>query len=380
MADTAAIAILGGGPTGLTCALLLARSGRACVVCDAQTVEQARADRRVLAVSRGSWQILQPLLAKLPARAPITDVHVSSAGEFGATRIAASDFDGVELGATVYYGDLLAALDQAAAANPLIERRRPLRVQDVQQAPQSVRVICGEGAPLEAPLAINAEGWSRPGGTDARADSSDPPVALVGDVRVSGPKAGAAFERFTRDGPLALLPSPAGPALHSVVWCMPAALAQRRLAATDEARRADLQHAFGTRLGTIEALGELRVHRLHERMRTDVQAHRCVAIGNAAQTLHPVAGQGFNLAVRDCASLVDSLAAHAGDVAAALADYARRRRADRATIAAVTHWLPPLFATRFAPIAAARALGLTALDLVPALRNQLAHLLMFGVR
>jgi 2-octaprenyl-6-methoxyphenol hydroxylase len=105
-----------------------------------------------------------------------------------------------------------------------------------------------------------------------------------------------------------------------------------------------------------------------------------VAVGNAAQTLHPVAGQGFNLALRDCATLVDCIVASRADVPGALAGYARQRRIDRSTIARVTHWLPQVFATRFAPVAIARSLGLTALDLVPPLRNELAHLLMFGVR
>ncbi|HYS12420.1 MAG TPA: FAD-dependent monooxygenase [Burkholderiaceae bacterium] len=380
MSRAAPIAILGGGPTGLTCALMLARSGRTSVVFDAQAAGAAHADRRLLALGRGSWQIVQPLLATLPPRAPITDVFVSSAGEFGATHIGARDFDGEELGATVFFGDLVAALEQAAGASAAIEQRRPQRVVDVQQAPDRVRVFCGDSEPFEAALAIHAEGWAALPGADERADDVSAPVALVGDVTLAGPAAGAAFERFTRDGPLALLPRPGTPSLRSLVWCMAPAAAERREALSADALRQELQQAIGARIGKITSIGALHRHRLHERVRAEVQAHRCVAIGNAAQTLHPVAGQGFNLALRDCASLLDCLVAHADDVAGAFADYARRRRADRTTIAAVTHWLPQLFTTRFVPIAAARALGLTALDLIPPLRNELAHLLMFGVR
>jgi 2-octaprenyl-6-methoxyphenol hydroxylase len=380
MKRVAPIAILGGGPAGLTCALMLARSGRASVVFDANLAGHANADRRLLALARGSWQIVQPLLTTVPQRAPITDVYVSSAGEFGATHIGARDFGGQELGATVFYGDLVAALEQAAGASSHIVQRRPQRVVDLQQAPDLVRVLCADTAPFEASMAINAEGG--PLAFDAREQTDDAhlPVALVGDVTLDGAAEGAAFERFTRDGPLAVLPRPGTPSMRSLVWCMPAEAAQRRLAESPGALRENLQAAIGTRIGKVVALGTLQRYRLHERIRADVQAHRCVAIGNAAQTLHPVAGQGFNLALRDCVSLIDCLVMHADDVQAALVAYARRRRIDRSTIATVTHWLPQVFATRFAPIAIARALGLTALDLVPPLRNHLAQLLMFGVR
>jgi 2-octaprenyl-6-methoxyphenol hydroxylase len=380
-AERAPVAVLGGGPTGLTCALLLARRGITSVVFDAQTEEQACRDRRLLALSRGSWQAVEPLLAQLPARAPIEDVFVSSAGEFGVTHIRARDFDGGALGATVFYGDLVGALSRAAAAQPRIVVRRPLRVQELLQSPASVQVVADGGGRVQAALAVHAEGWvaaagrTQPSGGDATAQ------ALVGDVHVAGPARASAYERFTRDGPLALLPHPSGPApLASLVWCMPAEQAGRRAALSPQALMHELQQAIGRRVGRVESIGPLRAFPLHVRMRDDLRSHRCIAIGNAAQSLHPVAGQGFNLAVRDCATLAECLATSGGDVQTALARYAQRRRADRAAIGTLTRWLPPLFATRFAPVAVGRALGLTALGLVAPLRHQLAHLLMFGVR
>jgi 2-octaprenyl-6-methoxyphenol hydroxylase len=110
-----------------------------------------------------------------------------------------------------------------------------------------------------------------------------------------------------------------------------------------------------------------------------VHHHRVVALGNAAQTLHPVAGQGFNLGVRDCASFADALAG-AGSATAALADYASLRRADRTAIATLTGTMPALFRTRFGPLALARGLGLSLLDIASPLRRSFAQLLMFGVR
>lgn len=382
MKESGRIAILGGGPIGLVCALLLAQRRISSVVVDARTLEDARRDARLLALSRGSWQALRPLLAEhLPRYAPIRDVYVSSAGEFGATHLAASDFAGNDLGVTVLYGDLLEALARAAAAQASIESRRPCRALRLEQAPQSVRIALDDATTLDAPLAVRAEGL--PAGSSGR-DAGADHWAVIANLRAQGPATGSAFERFTRDGPLALLPTPAqfGDAnarTLALVWCMSDAASTRRLTLPDHEFRDELQLAIGPRIAQIDAIGPRQRYPLAQAVRETVREHRVVSLGNAAQTLHPVAGQGFNLGMRDCITLADALATH-GDINAALADYAARRRVDRTAIAALTRWLPDAFATRFAPIAAARTAGLLALDLIPPLRRQLAHLLMFGLR
>ena len=379
--------VIGGGPTGLLCASLLAQRRIPCVVVDARPLEQARRDARLLALSRGTWELLAPVLgAGLPPRAPIREVHVSSAGDFGATRIAASDFDGADLGATVLYGDLLAALAAVVAAQPTIEVRRPVAASEVRQRPDAIEVQLEDGASLTADLAIHAEGMSIADAGDVRGAADA--WALLADVRLRPARddlpAGSAFERFTRGGPLALLPTPrslgagAGRVL-SLVWCMRGAEAQRRSALADDELLGELQAEVGARLVRVTAMGPRRVVPLPQRRRMQVHQHRVVALGNAAQTLHPVAGQGFNLGVRDCFTLADEIGA-AASVTDALARYARRRQADRAAISALTGGLPALFASRFAPLAVARGLGLALLDAAPPLRRQLAQLLMFGVR
>ncbi|MCS7100343.1 MAG: FAD-dependent monooxygenase [Burkholderiaceae bacterium] len=370
----AALAIVGGGPAGLACALLLARRRLPSVVFDARPLPEAQRERRLLALSRGSWQLLAPL--PRPPCAAIRDVFVSSQGEFGTTHIAAADFDGAELGATVFYGDLVAALQQAADSEPLVEIRRPARVVEVQPAPDEVRVVCDDGTVLRAPLVIDAEGTALAQAPAAEVQD----VALVGEAEVAGPAAGAAYERFMREGPLALLPTPSGPPPRvALVWCMPAAETSRRLALPAAALREELQQALGPRIGRVLAVGPLRAVALPQQLRDQVIAHRWVAVGNAAQTLHPVAGQGFNLALRDAAVLADALAQQ-DDIGTALAQYAARRRADRHTIATLTRWLPPLFSSRFLPLAIARSAALTALDLAAPLRREFAQVLMFGVR
>jgi len=407
--------VVGAGPVGLTAALKLASHGLSCVLIEAQAPDAVRADRRLLALSRGTLDLMRSLLPDELPIAPINDVWVNSAGEFGATHLSALDFDGAALGATVYYDDLVSALTAVAHAQPQIVWRRPARVAAIEQTPGDVVVRLDQGETLRACCVVHAEGRA-----DARTHREQGPAAVVADIRLAGPPADAAFERFTRTGPLALLPAPA-PArapTWGLVWCVDDEAAAQRCAALSDAEFVRLlQGQLGSRRARVTHAGRRRVVMLPAQARARVHAFRQVWLGNAAQTLHPVAGQGLNLGVRDVVVLGECLAAarpatpspdaaktsvvtRAADAAsaaatssdaandarfcasvpAALARYARRRARDRAAIGTVTRLLPDIFATHFAPIAAARGAALSALDLLPPLRRQWAHLLMFGVR
>lgn len=391
MTAAAPLLIVGGGPVGLALALMLSRRAVRSIVVDARTIEQAQADRRLLALSRGTLQLLAPLIdvAALPA-APIRSVVVSSAGEFGRVGIGADDLGPEPLGATVRYGDLLGPLARACDGNAHIEVRRPCRLTAVRQQPQQV-VAELDGGTCAAPLLINAEGTPVP----AAPAPSTSPVALIADAWIAGPASGTAFERFTREGPLALLPLPrsgpdvprdaglpAGAQPMALVWCMPQSAAERRRQLPDAGFLAELQQSFG-RSGRLLRVGPRTAYVLHQQAREQLHEHRVIWIGNAAQTLHPVAGQGLNLGMRDAAALADQLAragAAAQDPVSVLDDYARRRRVDRAAIVALTRTMPGLFATRAAPVALGRSLALAALSALPDARRQFARLLMFGVR
>jgi 2-octaprenyl-6-methoxyphenol hydroxylase len=375
------IAIVGAGPVGLTLALLLARRQVASTVFDARSLADAARDRRLLALSRGSLELLRSLV-ELPtsALAPIRSVLVTSAGEFGRVEIDDDDLDGEPLGATVRYGELLTTLDGAARSQPLIELRRGCRVESLRQANERVDVELAEGAPIAASVAVNAEGL-----VGARVDGAAH-SALVADVEVSRLPPARAVERFTREGPLALLPLPggAGPKRRmALVWCMATAAAQRRLMIGDTDLLKELQQALAARGTQVHAIANRACYPLTEQVRGTLREHRIVYLGNAAQTLHPVAGQGLNLGLRDCKILADCVAeAHAAgeDPVGRLPDYERARRADRSAIVALTRTVPALFATSFIPVAAARSLGLTLLSAFPNLRRDFARLLMFGVR
>ena len=381
--STTPIAILGGGPVGLTLSLLLARRGVASVVVESRALDEAKRDARLLALSRGTLDTLATVVSLPPAAmAPIRKVVVSSRGEFGRAVLDERESGGRALGATIRYGDLLVALDAACAASAYVDVRRHCTVAAVRQGTDSVEVGLADGATLSAPLVVNAEGGAA-GGRAAAARQS----ALTGDVDVIGPPAGTAFERFTRDGPLALLPL-SGPVAGtsrtmSLVWCMSTAAADRREQLSDATLLQELQAELGLRNGRLLALRARGRYPLVEQAREEVREHRVVHVGNAAQTLHPVAGQGLNLGVRDCVVLADVVAAATAeqqDLLAGLPHYDRRRQADRLAIRALTRTVPGLFATGFAPAAAARSLGLTMLSIFPDLRAEFARFLMFGVR
>ena len=369
------VAILGAGPIGMACALLLSARAIGSQLVDARTVEQARQDRRLLALSRGTLQLLTGLLGpRFAPMGPISEVHVSSCGQFGATRLTSRDFDGAALGATVWYADLVLALARAAEADPNITVRRPCRVAALEQHADAVRIQLDESGCIEAPIAVNAEG-SMPGGRPATGD------ALLADLDVEGMAAGTAVERFTREGPLALLPLPGQQgARKSMIWCLDHEVARQRLALSDDEFARKIQAMLGPRIGRVGSPGPRIAFPLVQQRRERLRDNRLVYIGNAAQSLHPVAGQGFNLGIRDCACLADSLARVPDSPLEALSRYEATRRADRFAISRFTGALPELFAARPGPIAAARSLALVAFDLAAPLRRSLASMLMFGVR
>ena len=384
--STTPVAILGGGPVGLTLALLLAKRSVPSVVFDARSIEQASADRRLLALSLGSLQTLGSLV-ELPsdAQAPIQAVIVSSVGQFGRAVIGERDVGSEILGGTIRYGDLIQVLSAAAEVSEFISVRRSLKVLSVRQSPSNVQIELRGEPPFTAPLALSAEGL----GTEPVGPPSQ--SALVADLEVTGIERGIACERFTRDGPLALLPLPvrlnaganSGTQKMALVWCMSNSQADRRSALPDSALIDELSAQLGERKLRVISVHARNRFLLYERAREELVEHRIAYLGNAAQTLHPVAGQGLNLGLRDGAVLADLIGADSAagnDPLQALHSYAQSRRADRAAIVTLTRTAPALFATRFAPVALARSIGLTALAVVPNLRREFARLLMFGVR
>lgn len=406
-ATNQAVAIAGGGAAGLALALALHKQGIAAEIFDAAAPGAALADKRILALSHGSVQSLQWLgvWAELQARsAPITTIHISQQGGLGRTRISAAEQNVPALGQVCPAAALVAALTKAVTAHGI-----PLHhgqfVSEAVAGAGSVRFLAGTEE-HNAPLLAYGEGAVEDGPHLRQRDYGQ--HAITCTATLVQPHAGCAWERFTTHGPVALLPvraschgsSPSSPrpgvgegpgvrgsgGSHSVavVYTCPAAEAEALQSLADAEFIAQLESQFHGRLKIASVAPRFRFP-LGLRYRDTTVGQRQVWLGNAAQTLHPVAGQGYNLALRDIRDLARSLAEGRdrglplGD-AATLARYAERRRLDRRSTIGFTDGLVRLFGNEQPVLHHARGAGLLALDLLPPLRRFVANRMMFGAR
>jgi len=335
-------------------------------------------DARVLAMNHGSRVLLESLGAWPRNAAEIRTIHVSQRGRLGRTLIRNSDFDVPQLGAVAAYPALHAALMRQVEQAGITIRALPDARMTSQDA-DGATVTAADGTVLRCGVAVRSDGA---GADDIRRDYGQ--HALLATVRASLPRDGWAFERFTREGPLALLPHPGAADTYAVVWCCPPEQAQALAALDQVAFSTALTQAFGDRLGTLACFAPRHVFPLFLSARRSLVEGRAVAVGNAAQTLHPVAGQGLNLGLRDAARLAQSLAPWLARPAttptAALAGFARARRDDRWLTAGLTDLMPRAFSTGVAALEHAGGLALLSLDLLQPLRAPLARHLLQGLR
>jgi 2-octaprenyl-6-methoxyphenol hydroxylase len=333
------VLVKGAGPVGCAAALALRGSKEVRIL----EIQSPAAGFRPIVLSYASRLILERLDAwRSLAPTAIDTIHVSQAGGFGRTVFEAGDAGVPALGYVVEYSALMDAL------------RAPARDLFIREEPQARCVVHAEGAAADAEETRYAQD------------------ALVASVRFTPAAGNTAFERFTREGPLALLPLGGR---HAVVWSMRPERARKLLSAGESEFLAALAAAAGTRPGRPVAVEARALQPLVLRVKERSVADRAVYIGNAAQTLHPVAGQGLNLGLRDAWDLAQIMreADDPGD-AAVLRRFAARRRLDaRATIFA-TDLLATIFLRRN-PLTGA---ALTALDLFPAPRRFFARRMIFG--
>jgi 2-octaprenyl-6-methoxyphenol hydroxylase len=335
------------------------------------------ADPRVLAMNHGSRVLLESLHAWPERSADIRNIHVSQRGRLGRTLIQNTDFGVPQLGSVVAYSGLHAKLDECVAAcGVTVLPGPPARIG--RQDADGVRVEQGEDT-LLCRVAVQSDGA---GAADVRRDYGQ--HAVLTTAHAALPRRGWAWERFTAEGPLALLPHPQTPDAYSVVWCSAPGRAAELAALDNAAFSQALSAAFGDRLGRLSSQAPRHVFPLALSARRAQVHGRVAAIGNAAQTLHPVAGQGLNLGLRDAARLAQTLGGWldhpSANPAPALAEFARARYADRAITAGLTDLMPRVFSTGLAPVEHACGLALLALDLASPLRAPLAQHLLQGFR
>ncbi|WP_372716060.1 FAD-dependent monooxygenase [Immundisolibacter sp.] len=378
------VLIAGAGPAGAALACALAHLPLRVLLVDAAPLPDPKAaDRRALALGLGSQRILQGLdvWSTLAEQAtPIRRVEVTEKGWPGVTRLAASELGQPALGWVL--GDI--ALQRALLAR--------LEDSSVRRAAVAVTALADGGEAL-AVTACKADGVAYQVTTRllVAADGSDsavcrlaglrrhqrelPHSVLLGRLHTDRAHSGVAHERFAAEGPMALLPG-AHPLDYTVVWTLPHERAQDLITLPAAHLIPLLQSAFGWRAGRFVALTESRCVRLREAWLTGTTANRLVAIGSAANTLHPIAAQGFNLGLRDVAELATGLAAAAAvgaDPGSAdlVRAYQQGRQADWRGVRQATRWLPCLFENPAPPLAAVRGLGLASLDVLAPLKRRL---------
>lgn len=381
------LVLIGGGLVGGSLACALAGTRLKVAVIEAVPVIAASApgyDERVIALSLGSRRIfgaigLWPELA--PEAEPILKVHVSERGSGCFTRLDQAEEGVAAFGYVTPARAIGLAIRAMLKQADNIDLFCPARLVTQRVAGDWIELETqtnGESRFLRTRLLVAADG-----GNSTIRQQLDFKVrehdyahdAIITTVTPDRPQTGLAFERFTDSGPLALLPMTGG--RYSVVWTSRRSDAADLLALSDDAFLHRLQERFGYRLGGLTQTAPRRAYPLKLVLTHDPVRERLVLIGNAAHTLHPVAGQGFNLGLRDVAALAE-VVAQAADPGApsTLADYQRWRGRDQLDTANLTDTLARLFVTPFMPVRLARGAGMLGLDLLPCARQRLAQRFM----
>jgi 2-octaprenyl-6-methoxyphenol hydroxylase len=369
--------IVGGGPVGLATALALKERG---ITSDITILEAAPrtaesfSDRNI-ALSASSWRFLSRLGVSVdaPQRAPISQVEITQRGVFGLLTLDAKDVDASELGAATPYPALKSALDHAVNAAS-INVLYGAKAESVQHQAQRAAVHLASGENLIADCVILADGAASDFVPEfKRFERDSGQMAIITRVSASKPRAGVAIERFTTGGALALIPRADGD--WTVVWARSRGEAERVLELDAPAFCNELNAAFGSSLGVLTLTAKLTSYPLVWRFVEPRAGGAIVALGNAAQGLHPVAAQGLNLGLRDAQDLADAFVRKKSDetIAATLSRFARARGIDRVARIGFTGLLAYGFDRGGWLADVPRGLGLTAVQLLPPLRREITR-------
>ena len=378
------VIIAGGGMTGMTLALAInafSKKNLSIAIVEPHSIAQnvhPGFDARCIALARGTIETLESMgLWSLIEQfaTPIHRIHVSDRGHLGMTDIACEDVNHNTLGCVVELSDVGKIYRQQVDLESNIHVFHHA-VSRIERTSECITVQMSEEYHIKGKLFVAADGTRsdscrQVGITFQQHDFEQ--TAVIANIKTQKPHQGQAFERFTHSGPLALLPMSEG--RMSLAWCLSKEGADDILKLDDIDFIRELQHSFGWRLGKISYAGKRSSYPLKLVYREENTSHRFAIIGNAAQTLHPIAGQGFNLGIRDVATLAEQIAAHPEDPGcySALKKFARARVKDRSSTISMTSGLVQIFSNDYLPLRIGRNLGLLSLDRLPVLKRPLVR-------
>lgn len=380
---TTPLIMVGGGPVGTATAIGLVRAGIPVRLLEARPSLQAD-DRRTLALTQGSYRFLQGLEA-WPSHdvTPIEEIHVSQRGRWGQTVLEKEDGAGGPLGYVLRYNTLMARLDEVARQLPGLSVETGAEVTEVIPGIHQATVIWrgdNQVRQAESALVLVADGGR--GLTEkvfgAPHEKAYDQLALVAQVDTDQTVGQRAYERFTPEGPIALLPLGNR---YTLIWTGTRALTEERLAWSEAEFLEQLQHAFGDRAGNFLRVAARNWFPLSLRVLGSLIRPHCLALGNAAQTMHPVAGQGLNMGLRDAAEMVRVLMADSAvnmGCATQLEAYVTARRRDRFAGIGLTHALVSLFSNDWPFLGGGRGLAVAAMNGMPGARRALTRVMSFG--
>lgn len=378
------IVIVGGGPVGATLALLLGQQQQAVTVLEAREKGAAYREPRALALSYGSRQLLARLGVWQNIENPtsIRHIHVSQKGSFGRSILKAEDYQQEALGYVVSYGQLTQALDQALASCQSVQFEYLASAQSIEQGAEASSVQYEQNGVLkskQSPLLVLADGGRSLDDLaglekDMQAYGHD---ALIAKVSAEEPHNNIAYERFTKQGPIALLPN--GERDFSLVWTGEESYIAPIVALSDEDFLTAFHEAFGDRVGQFLTVSKRMKFPL-VKAQLKGKAQHLVVIGNAAQTMHPVAGQGFNVGLRDAEALAKAVVAaqHPLGSEAMLAAYRESRQRDTEKGLKFTDFLVRFFSNDWLGLHPLRGAGLGLLDIVKPAKAHLVRKMTYG--
>ncbi|QMU61678.1 MAG: 2-octaprenyl-6-methoxyphenyl hydroxylase [Gammaproteobacteria bacterium] len=385
MASHYDIAVVGGGLVGSSLVCALASSSYRIALIDSQPLvdielKADQLDGRSIALALSSKKMLSALgmWEKLQEHATaIKKIHISDQGHFGATRLDSARYEVESFGYLVPADHLIHTLNKQVDALDNVTRIQPYEVSAIENHSDHVTLKQKSGEEIQASLLVAADGansFIRKALEIEVEEKQYQQSAIVGSVECEGVHNNTAYERFTEEGPLALLPREGNRC--GFIWMNPTEAAENHLALSDQAFKDKLQQAFGFRLGHFQTVSKRFAYPLALLMSEQRVQQRVVLIGNAAQTLHPIAGQGLNLALRDIAELVEllnenDLNSSDGNLDKMLMCYARKRQPDIEKTIRFTDRLNFLFNADYPVLKQSRGLGLAMLGAIPVLEERI---------